>query len=47
MPRDWPDPRFPDKPDSGFALALMALTVISVHIALACGVIETLRSAIG
>jgi len=47
MSRDWPDPRFPNKPISAFEIAFAALLVAFGYGSMVWGAIETLRRAIG
>jgi hypothetical protein len=47
MPRDWPDPRFPDKPISPIAIALGGLLVAFGYVAMILGAIEMARTVMG
>ena len=50
MPRDWPDPRFPDKPLTWFeiALALVAALLVVVGTAsLVSHIVGIIRGALG
>jgi len=47
MPRDWPDPRFPDKPVSWWEIALAGSFVASGYAAMVWGAVEIVRMTIG
>lgn len=47
MPRDWPDPRFPDKPVPTLLTVVAALLAAFGTVSMVWGAIETLRRAIG
>jgi hypothetical protein len=47
MPRDWPDPRFPDKPLSALELGVAALVVMAGYAAMIWAVIDGIRRIFG
>jgi len=47
MPRDWPDPRFPDKPLSAFEVAVAALVTVAGYAGTIWAVIDGIRRVFG
>ena len=46
MPRDWPDPRFPEEPDSPVTVALLALYIVASFLGMIVSLVGLLRWAI-
>jgi len=47
MPRDWPDPRWPDTSISPIAVALVGLIVVFGYGSMIWGAIQMIRTVIG